>query len=250
MSTPPKIDSDQRRAISKRKSQLERITPLVGEWISIPQTDVTLSVTRPESIDAVLDHVIDDPEQNLPYWAEIWPSGIALATELLNTPALVQGKPVIELGSGVGITAAAALMAGADINITDYSPYSLLLAEINCLRAGQPAPPSRQINWRNHDAHLFQESGEQWPVVLAADVLYERRDIEPVLDVLDRITAPDGMVLLAEPGRQPAKDAMELATRRGWEIKTHKHTGPWPDPKEAGVEVTVHQLRRSSNPTP
>lgn len=244
MLTPPKIDTEKRRAIAKRRSQLLRITPLLEEHVSIPNTNVELVITRPESIDAVLDHVIDDPEQNLPYWAEIWPSGIALATELLNDPSLVQGLPVLELGSGIGITAAAAMMAGADLTITDYSRHSLLLAEINCLRAGQLAPSARQINWRDPRAHVAQDSGHRWPVVLAADVLYERRDIEPVLDVLDRITADDGMVLLAEPGRSPAREAMEMASQRGWHIETRNHSGPWPDPKEADVVVTVHSMKR------
>lgn len=244
MFTLPKINTEQRRAIAKRKSKLERITPLVEEWVRIPATDVTFSVTRPESIDAVLDHVIDDPEQNLPYWAEIWPSGIALATEILNDPSLVQGVPVLELGSGIGITATAAMLASAALTITDYSPFSLLLAEINCLRAGQQVPDARQVNWRDGNAHLLQESGKKWPVILAADVLYEQRDIEPVLDVLQRITAPDGMVLLAEPGRRPAGDAIELAKQRGWQIETRKYTGPWPDPKEADVVVAVHSMKR------
>lgn len=244
MPNSQKIDGETRKAITKRLRMLERLTPLVDERIAIPGTDVTLTVTRPESIDAVLDHVIDDPEQNLPYWAEIWPSGIALATLLLQEPDLVRGKPVIELGSGVGITAAAALMAGADLTISDYSPHSLLLAEITCLRTSLGNPPSRQVNWRDSNADLLQYSGERWPVVLAADVLYERRDVEPVLDVLDRITAHDGLVLLAEPGRQPAKTAVELASTRGWRIDTHKHTGPWPDPKEAEVVVSVHAMKR------
>lgn len=244
MLNPPKIDAEKRKAIARRRSRLERLTPLVQEWISIPTTDVSFSITRPESIDAVLDHVIDDPEQNLPYWAEIWPSGIALAAELINSPDTVRNLPVIELGSGIGITAAAALMTGADLTITDYSPHSLLLAEINCLRAGQSVPPARQVNWRDPRADLLQESGEQWPIVLAADVLYEQRDIEPVLNVLERITAPDGMVLLAEPGRRPARDAMELAAKRGWKIETSQYTGPWPDPKEMDVVVTVHTMKR------
>ena len=244
MSTPPKIDGETRREITKRKNVIERLTPLVTEHITIPETDAIISVTRPESIDAVLDYVVDDPEQNLPYWAEIWPSGIALATTLLHDPDLVRGLPVIELGSGIGITAAAAMMVGANLTITDYSPQSLLLAEMTCLRAGQKVPASRQLNWRDPNAHLLQSSGETWPVVLAADVLYEQRDIEPVLAVLDRITAPDGLVLLAEPGRRPASTAITLARERGWRIEKRQHTGPWPDPKEADVVVSVHSMKR------
>lgn len=240
----PQIDVDTRRAISKRKSTLERLTPMVEEHVAIPGTDVNLTVIRPESIDAVLDHVIDDPEQNLPYWAEIWPSGIALAAELLSRPNLVRGLPVIELGSGIGITAAAAMMVGANLTITDYSPHSLLLAEITCLRAGQQIPSTRQLNWRNTQAHLLQDSGSQWPVVLAADVLYEQRDIEPVLHVLNRITAPDGLVILAEPGRRPAQVAIDLARDRGWHIETRVSSGPWPDPRDAEVTVSVHFMTR------
>lgn len=244
MLTPPKLDGTTRKAIARRKSKLGKITPLEEEFISIPETNITLSITRPVSIDAVLDHVIDDPEQNLPYWAEIWPSGIALAAELLNNPSLVQGLPVIELGSGIGITAAAAKMAGANLTITDYSPQSILLAEINCLRAGQDVPPSRIVNWRDLRANLLQESDEQWPVVLAADVLYEQRDIMPVLDVLDRITSPESIILLAEPGRRPAREALELAAQRGWRIHTKHYAGPWPDPRDADVEVNVHIIKK------
>lgn len=244
MSTPPTIDGETRRQITHRKRLLERFTPLIEERVEIPHTNVTLAVTRPESIDSVLDQVIDDPEQNLPYWAEIWPSGIALATTLLNNPDLVRELPVIELGCGLGITAATALKSGANLTITDYSPHSLLLTEINCLRSGLVLPASRELNWRDTNAHLMQDSGERWPVVLAADVLYEQRDIEPVLDVLDRITAPDGMVLLAEPGRRPAREAIELARNRGWHIETTSHSGPWPDPNEADVVISVHSMKK------
>lgn len=230
--------------INWRLEKLLQVTELVTERVVIPDTSFAVDVTRPADIDALLNDVMDDPEQNLPYWAEIWPSGIALATELLLNPELVRNKPVIELGSGVGITAAAAIMAGADLTITDYSAHSLMLAEITCLRAGVFPPPTRQINWRNKAANLLQDSGEKWPLVLAADVLYEQRDIEPVLDVLDRILAPDGLVLLAEPGRRPARVAIDLAKARGWRIDTRQHRGPWPDPKEKDVVVSVHTMKR------
>lgn len=244
MPSPPRIDSETRREITRRKRLLERVTSLVEEHVAIPETDVVMEVTRPESIDSLLDEVMNDPEQNLPYWAEIWPSGIALASLLLNDPSLVAGLPVIELGSGIGITAAAALMAGADLTITDYATHSLHLAAITCLRAGQLVPPSRQVNWRDPAATLLQQSGERWPVVLAADVLYEQRDIEPVLDVLERITAEDGLVLLAEPGRRPSQEAIALAKTRGWDVSSRQFIGPWHDPKEADVIVTVHSMKR------
>ena len=84
-----------------------------------------------------------------------------------------------------------------------------------------------------------------FPVVLAADVLYERRDVAPLLALVERIVAPDGLLWLAEPGRAVAGAFVETARAQGWAGSSDTHPGPWPDPKDAGVVVTVHQLRRS-----
>lgn len=217
---------------------------LILERIAIPNTTRRIDVVRPADIDPLLDLNADDPEQNLPYWAEIWPSGIALASTLFHDPGLVNGKPVIELGSGVGITAAAAIAAGADLTATDYAPESLTMTRITCQVHARRQPETRQVNWRSPDADLFRESGDRWPVVLAADVLYEERDIEPVLAVFDRILAPGGSVLLAEPGRRPSRRAVERAREQGWHIDTTSIKANWPDPKDAGVVVNIHRMTR------
>lgn len=226
--------------IDKRIAAIEQLTTTARETVHIPNTDVTMTVVRPADIDLLLDAAEDDPEDQLPYWAEIWPSGIALASELLNAPDIVANKPVIELGCGIGITAAAAVRAGARLVATDYSPHSLMLTELTCLLHGVEMPGVREVNWRDPAADLMQAGGSAWPVVLAADVLYEQRDIEPVLDVLERILAPGGTVMLAEPGRRPSKLAIERARERGWRIETRAHTGPWPSRMDTGVVVSVH----------
>ena len=47
------------------------------------------------------------------YWAFCWGSGLALAKFLLEQPDWVSGKSVVDLGSGSGVAAIAAAMAGA-----------------------------------------------------------------------------------------------------------------------------------------
>lgn len=233
-----------RSEIDTRIAMLSAVTPMAVMTVPFPEVDEVMHVHRPESIDPLLDDAILDPEQNLPYWAEIWPSGVALASVILREPELVRGLPVLELGCGIGITAAAAMRAGARLTATDYSPHSLRFTELTCLTFGESMPATRQLNWRAVDADLLQENGSRWPVVLAADVLYEERDIEPVLDVFERIISDDGMVLLAEPGRRPSKRAVELARERGWSLETSIHHGPWPDPKDADEIVSVHRMQR------
>ena len=49
---------------------------------------------------------------HLPYWALLWPSGMALAEAILAAPSLIAGKRTLELGCGLGVTASAALKPG------------------------------------------------------------------------------------------------------------------------------------------
>lgn len=229
-------------------AQLRETIALREDEVTIAGTDVTLRVTRPADTDALLDQASGDPEQNLPYWAELWPSGIALAAEIFRHPDIVRDKPVLELGSGVGITAAVALAAGADLLASDYAPESLLLTKVNALRHCGREPRTMRINWRHPDADLLGAQPSGYSVVLAADVLYERRDIRPLLDLFDRIVAPKGVLWLAEPGRPPASIFLETASRQGWSFTTSTWHGPWPDPNDAEVVARVHELRRRSGP--
>lgn len=205
-----------------------------------------LRVIRPVDTDLLLDQIVDDPEQNLPYWAELWPSGVGLGSEIAADPALVAGKRVVELGSGVGITAAVALEAGADLLATDYAPESLTLTRYTCLGHAGREPETMQLNWRNAaDVDRLLEHGP-FSVVLAADVLYEQRDIVPLLALLGRLVAPGGTLVLAHPGRPPATRFLERARNDGWGGTVHEYMGPWPDPNDFGVVVFVHRLQRTA----
>ncbi len=239
---PLPADARHDPAVQGLLRHLGHVGELRHERIAIPGTEEEVDVVRPVDIEMLLDQSADDPEQNLPYWAEIWPSGIALAAAIAREPSLVAGKPALELGSGVGITAALALDAGAVLTATDYAPESLLMTRLTCRLYTGKEPETRQVNWRAPDANLMQEDGSPWPVILAADVLYEERDIEPVLDVFTRVLAPGGVLLLAEPGRRPSRLAVERARERGWSIHSTTLEADWPDLKDAGVVVHVHRI--------
>ena len=196
-------------------------------------------------MDSLLDRIARDPEQNLPYWAELWPSGIALADAILQEPALVRGQRVLELGCGAGTTAAAAILAGARLTVTDYAPEALTLCRYNALvNAGAEPAAAVQLNWRSPDPEFMRLAGAGFPVVLVADGLYETRDIEPLLALSERIVAPGGLLWLAEPGREVATRFLERARAEGWDGPSGEHAGPWPDAADEGVRVGLHQLRR------
>ena len=194
-------------------------------------------------VDLLLDLVADDPEQNLPYWAEIWPSGVALADLILATGMLAPATTAIELGCGVGVTAIAALRTGVALTVTDYFPEALTICTRNCQANGAAIPLAAALNWRDRGSVLLALGNRRFDAVLAADVLYERRDVDPLLELVPSLLRDGGSLWLAEPGRPPAAAFLAEAVAAGWERETLTHGGPWPDPADADVEVRVHRLR-------
>ncbi|MCO5175478.1 MAG: methyltransferase domain-containing protein [Thermomicrobiales bacterium] len=238
-------------------SEPHEATPSARDWaelsnrvalqevdVSLPGSGVAYTIWKPDDMDRLLDAVQNDPEQNLPYWAEVWPSGVALAAEIVAEPGVLAGSRVFEIGSGIGITAIAALATGADLTVADYADDALTLCSENTRRNAGRQPVAIQCNWREPGSALGGLA--PFPVVLAADVLYESRDVEPLLSLLDTLVAADGLLWLAEPGRAAAKRFLALLLERSWVDQSTTHDGPWLDPEDAGTIVTVHQLRRDA----
>jgi predicted nicotinamide N-methyase len=146
--------------------------------------EVELSLLRPVSPDALLDEEAFARDEFLPYWAELWPAATALAAAL---PA-VAGLRVVELGCGLGLPSLVAAARGAEVTATDWAAEAVELLRENAARNGL-AVHAEVRDWR-----------EPWPerfdLALAADVLYERRNVEPLLERL-RELAPVAYVGLA-----------------------------------------------------
>ena len=65
----------------------------------------------------------------MPYWAELWPSGLALADYVATLD--LAGRRVLELGCGLALPSFAAALGGADVLATDWAPEAL------CARRGE-----------------------------------------------------------------------------------------------------------------
>jgi predicted nicotinamide N-methyase len=227
------------------RAALAAVGPLRVDPVDLPGTTESMMISRPVDYDWLIDDAAADPEQNLPYWAEVWPSGVALAAKIARDPAIVRAKRVLELGCGLGVTAIAALRAGADLLVTDYSPETLALCALNALDQAGELPKRLRVNWRDSELSPLAKE-DAFPVVLAADVLYERRDIEPLLALVERVVATGGELWLAEPGRPPAARFLEAILAGGWIVESEQCFGPWPDAEDNRKEVVVaiHRLRR------
>ena len=145
---------------------------------------VTLTLTRPVAPDELIDEDAFAVDEFLPYWAELWPAAMALAAALPE----VRGLRVVELGCGLGVPSLVAAARGADVTATDWADDAIRLLRENAARNMLDVRAETR-DWRDDWEATFD-------LALAADVLYERRNVEPLLERLNAL-APVALVGLA-----------------------------------------------------
>jgi predicted nicotinamide N-methyase len=192
-----------------------------------------LRLLRPRDGDAVLDELLaeDDPDEDrLPFWTQLWPSGTALAQAIATRP--LAGKRVLELGCGLGLVGVAAARAGATVMVVDRSPEAITFATLNAERNGVTLQAA--VRAFDQPQRLLAEA--PWDLVLAADVLYEHRNVPVLLWLLPRLVGQDGEVWLADPGRPMLGRFLAGAEAGGWR---REQVAAGPD------SVSIHRLRRA-----
>ena len=134
-------------------------------------------------------------ERNIepPFWAFAWPGGLATARLLLDDPARVAGKRVLDFAAGCGIAAIAAALAGAaSVEAAEIDPLALAAVRVNAALNGVAvATPDGDI----------VGAACRWDVILAGDVCYEAPMTAHILPWLRGLAAQGAEVLLADPGR-------------------------------------------------
>jgi predicted nicotinamide N-methyase len=197
---------------------------LVEERVVLAGRELVLR--RPPDAEALLDEAAFEHEEFLPYWAELWPSGLALARHVAELE--LEGVRVVELGAGLGLPSLAAALRGAAVVATDWAPDGVSLLRRNAAANGVQLEVER-VSWTEPDTLLARAPFE---LALAAGVLYERRNVEPLLALLERL-APEALV--ADPRRPASGEFLERAAR-GWRIETAE--------LQASPLVRLHRLRR------
>jgi predicted nicotinamide N-methyase len=188
----------------------ERQAELVEDFV--PLGPFELRLLRPRDSEELLDEEAFEHEEFLPYWAEMWPSGLELARDV--AARALRGARTLELGCGLALPSIAAALAGGRVLATDWSQEAITLAAANAERADARLE-TLVCDWARPDPLLDRAP---WSLVLAADVLYERRNVDALLALLPRLIDGRGEILLADPGRPHAEGfiarADELFVRR------------------------------------
>jgi hypothetical protein len=126
-----------------------------------------------------------------PFWAFAWPGGQALARHVLDNPALVAGRRVLDFAAGGGIAAIACAMAGAaSVEAAEIDPLALAAIRLNAAANRSPVTPVGDV----------VGTPCRWDLILCGDVCYEAPMTGHILPWLQSLTAR-AEVWIADPGR-------------------------------------------------
>jgi predicted nicotinamide N-methyase len=162
-----------------------------------------------------------------PYWAFAWAGGQALARYLLDNPAVVAGRRVLDLGAGSGLTSVAAMKAGAASTLAaDIDRYALVAIALNAEANG--------VSIETTDADLLTAAPAVFGAVLVGDMFYERALAERALAFIELARDGGAEILVGDPRRSyfPKERFRQVAeysvpVTRDLEDMEIKHTAVW-----------------------
>jgi predicted nicotinamide N-methyase len=128
-----------------------------------------------------------------PFWAFAWPGSQVLARMVLDHPAHVAGKRVLDFASGCGLAAIACAKSGAaSVEAAEIDPLAIAATLLNAAENGVSIV-----------AETRDVVGEdcRWDLILCGDVCYEAPMTGHILPWLRRMVAEGAEVWVADPGR-------------------------------------------------
>jgi predicted nicotinamide N-methyase len=153
-----------------------------------------------------------DPDTPLPYWAFAWIGGLALGRFLRDSPEVVRGMRVLDFGSGSGLVAIQAFLAGAaDVRAADIDPLAHAAMWLN----------ARANRCRLHvlTGDLLEDAPPKVDLILAGDCWYEAGLAARVQPWLEAAAGEGTRVLVGDAGRRylPLERLVEIAS---YEVRT------------------------------
>jgi predicted nicotinamide N-methyase len=193
----------------------EAVGPLAREEVRVEGR--TFLLHRPAESDRLLDHpavrAAFAADEYMPYWADLWPAARMLAKAILKQ-TWPPGLHALEVGCGLGLPGIVALSQGLRVTFSDYDATALHFASENAKLNGYKNFDVLQMDWRYPPAEL------RVPIVLASDLVYERRNLAPLASLIRGVLTPDGVCLLTDQDRVPSEVIRDHLTGEGLQFAT------------------------------
>lgn len=128
-----------------------------------------------------------------PYWSLAWVGGQALARYLLDHPATVAGRTVLDFGAGGGICGIAAARVKAVVYACEIDPIARIAISLNAAL--------NQTKIEFAPENLLDRPAAGFDVILAADLWYEQPMADAVTQWMRQAAVAGAKVLLGDRGR-------------------------------------------------
>lgn len=178
--------------IRRQKYLLERPADLESLWESMDQEDF-------------------GEDERIPYWVELWPAAIQLAEWIAKHPEECRGVRCLDLGCGLGLCTCVAAQASARVVGMDLERDAVRYTRRN-LTGNNASGSIVQMDWR-----MCGFKPGSFSLILAADVAYEKRFLEPLVSLVRQCLAPGGTILLSTPQRDAASSLFSMLQTLGWQ---------------------------------
>jgi predicted nicotinamide N-methyase len=189
---------------------LDHLGPIVRETVIVEGR--TFLLDHPGESDRLMNvpavHDAFAKDEYMPYWADLWPASRMLAKAILHEP-WTPGTEALEIGCGLGLPGIVAMTMGLKVLFTDYDACALRFAADNAGLNGCTDFRTMQLDWRAPPDDL------RAPVILAADLIYEMRNVAPLIAFVRKVLAPGGLCLLTDVDRVPCHAFREALQTEG-----------------------------------
>jgi predicted nicotinamide N-methyase len=219
------------------ETPLQAITSIVRDEVFIDGH--TFLIDRPGESDRLMEHpavrAVFTAHNYLPYWADVWPAARMLAKVIVREtwPADLEA---LEIGCGLGLPGIAALAKGMRVTFTDCDATALRFAADNARLNGFDRFTTRALDWCSPPADM------QFPLLLAADLIYEMRNVAPIVGLIKSLLRPDGECLLTDQDRVPSHVLRDTLTAEGLPFTTQLLRAGEPGGRR--VKGTLYRIRR------
>lgn len=210
------------------------------EKVKFKYKDTHLIINKVENLDDLVNQVSDaefNKDERMPYWAELWPSSIALSRFIIKNPELFHKKNILELGCGLGLTSIVIMQQNpASLLCTDYENDALVLARKNFQQNKIKQPHFKWLDWRNPQLE------EKYELIVASDVLYEERFFQPLLALFNWYLQKKGYIIIAEPNRKIAIPFFTKLKSYGYQYTIHFEEV---DQNSKIILVSIYSIQKS-----
>jgi predicted nicotinamide N-methyase len=217
----------------------DALGPLVFEQVTIE--DYSFTIGRPRESDRVLDHPAVRSafaaDEYIPYWADLWPAARMLAKVIVRE-TWKPGLAALEIGCGLGLPGIAALAKGLHIVFSDYDATALNFAAENARRNGYSDFETLQMDWR------YPPLDRQYPIIFAADLIYELRNVAPIVALIKQLLQADGMCLLTDQDRVPSHVLRDTLAAEGLPFTTQMMRAGEPGGRR--LKGTLYRIKREA----